>query len=834
MATKGELCFIFSSIFILGFSRAELYYRNFTSELNGPLYPLDPSGLSGRYTDLWSNYTDTDMSFQVWMLSYDATTPRSFFLALVGICNPSKLWDLTKPVVLWKARQTRLVGENATLAFTTDGELKLEEDGDVVWSSNTTNKGVRWLAISDSATIMLLDESESNVIWQSSDEPSDTVLLQRALKPGYKLVSWNTSEDSSDGLYSLVMEKNRLKLLYDSQPYWSFGNITREEDMFAVFCWQPNGVVSLDLRTNFSQIAVAGLVQPESCAIPGSEDQAMQLPINGSQFTSSTFIRLTPDGDVDLYSWNWTGSNWVTYLSFSNHFKCFLPSACGKYRTCNPTLGTCEDTCPESFTKKDEDCQPSFPLQMCEEMEYRFVRKEGTDYFSTNYTDPLNVASEEDCQGLCESNCNCTAAFYSDRACFLVHGDVQSLRTGQYVALLKVAQPRKNSRKHVQAITLGVLIPTVVLLIVSLGWRCRRNKEDDDEGEEESTLQLSLMAGMPRRFSYQELQQVTGNFSDRLGSGGYGSVFKGKLTDGTEVAVKKLEGSNQRSKDFFAEVGILARTHHWNLVKLLGFCAQGPRKRLLVYEYMKNGSLERWIFEDDRKPGSFTWDVRYNIALGTARGLSYLHDDCAERIIHLDLKPENVLVDDGFQPKIADFGLSKLMDRKESQLQLTIARGTPGYVAPECVQEGTVTEKTDVFGYGVLLLEMLTGCKNRNLSSDYLKDFLLVSGQNDSAAAHLHQDEKKRERLKNVAALCVQDDPDLRPSMSNVVQMILGVTELPQMPSRSQLNFFLAYRSKEHLNRSSGSDVSHRSFDKLLDSSMSSTSFAIFSQNSGR
>ncbi|EFJ25568.1 hypothetical protein SELMODRAFT_54460, partial [Selaginella moellendorffii] len=297
-----------------------------------------------------------------------------------------------------------------------------------------------------------------------------------------------------------------------------------------------------------------------------------------------------------------------------------------------------------------------------------------------------------------------------------------------------------------------------------------------------------LMAGMPRRFSYQELQQVTGNFSDRLGSGGYGSVFKGKLTDGTEVAVKKLEGSNQRSKDFFAEVGILARTHHWNLVKLLGFCAQGPRKRLLVYEYMKNGSLERWIFEDDRKPGSFTWDVRYNIALGTARGLSYLHDDCAERIIHLDLKPENVLVDDGFQPKIADFGLSKLMDRKESQLQLTIARGTPGYVAPECVQEGTVTEKTDVFGYGVLLLEMLTGCKNRNLSSDYLKDFFYPSwrvcpGASVSRSLKKSQGkENEKERLKNVAALCVRDDPNLRPSMSKVIQMMEGVTELLQVP----------------------------------------------------
>ncbi|XP_002973195.2 G-type lectin S-receptor-like serine/threonine-protein kinase SD2-5 [Selaginella moellendorffii] len=836
MASKGKLCFIVSSIFILRFAQAEICYSNFTTKINGALYPLDPYGLSGRYAGLWSNYSNIDisqgMSYQVWMLSYNAETPKSFFLALIAIRNPSEYWDLTRPVILWKARQTRLVGENATLQFTADGELKIEEDDDVVWSTKTANRGVRWLCISNRATIMLLDESGSNVIWQSSDEPSDTVLLQRALTPGQKLVSWNTSEDSSDGLYSLVIEKNRLQLLYASQPYWSFGNITSEEDMFAVFCRQNDGIVSLDLRANFSQIETnrddLGLVFSLSCSSRGLRDQVMELPIDGSQLTPSTFIKLKPDGDVVLYSWNWTGTNWIDFFRFSTLFKCFLPSGCGRYRTCNSASGACEETCPDTFARRGEDCQPPYPLETCEDqLEYRFVRREGADYFSTNYSTPVPEASVEACQGRCESNCTCTAAFYNDGSCFLTHGDVQSLRSGKYVALLKVARPRKISKTQLQAITLGVLVPTMFLLIVCLGWHCRRrNKHDDDEGEEESTLQLSLMAGMPRRFSFQELEEVTGKFSNCLGNGGFGSVFKGLLADGTEVAVKKLEGSNQRSKDFFAEVGILARTHHWNLVKLLGFCAQGPRKRLLVYEYMKNGSLEQWIFEDDRIPGNISWKLRFNIAIGTARGLNYLHDDCVERIIHLDLKPENVLLDDGFQPKIADFGLSKLMDRKESELQLTTTRGTPGYVAPECIQEGTVTEKTDVFGFGVLLLEIITGCKNRNLSGDYLKDYLLVSNRNGSAAAHLSEEENEKERLKNVAAMCVRDDPNLRPSMSKVIQMMEGVTELLQVPLESELNFFFASRPKD---QQRASNVSYRSSDKFLNSS---SSFTAFSQSS--
>ncbi|EFJ16806.1 hypothetical protein SELMODRAFT_37851, partial [Selaginella moellendorffii] len=191
----------------------------------------------------------------------------------------------------------------------------------------------------------------------------------------------------------------------------------------------------------------------------------------------------------------------------------------------------------------------------------------------------------------------------------------------------------------------------------------------------------------------------------------YGSVYRGSLEDGNQVAVKKLQGSNQNSRDFYAEVASLARTNHLNLVKFIGFCAEGPRKRLLVYEFVPNGSLEKWIFGDDGGDdsssqqqdgsGGLSWDCKFRIAVGTAQGLCYLHEECADRIIHLDLKPENVLVDIGFVPKIADFGLSKLMNREVTYLQMTSMRGTPGYLAPEYLQVGTITEKSDVFSFGV-------------------------------------------------------------------------------------------------------------------------------------
>ncbi|RHN75166.1 putative protein kinase RLK-Pelle-SD-2b family [Medicago truncatula] len=169
---------------------------------------------------------------------------------------------------------------------------------------------------------------------------------------------------------------------------------------------------------------------------------------------------------------------------------------------------------------------------------------------------------------------------------------------------------------------------------------------------------------MPIRFRYKELEIATNNFSVKLGQGGFGSVYKGVLPDGTQLAVKKLEGNGQGKKEFRAEVSIIGSIHHLNLVRLKGFCADGTH-RLLVYDYMANNSLDKWIFKKKISEFLLDWDTRFSIALGTAKGLAYLHQECDSKIVHCDMKPENVLLDDHFIAKVSDFGLAKLMNREQ-------------------------------------------------------------------------------------------------------------------------------------------------------------------------
>ncbi|XP_056170559.1 G-type lectin S-receptor-like serine/threonine-protein kinase SD2-5 [Syzygium oleosum] len=212
---------------------------------------------------------------------------------------------------------------------------------------------------------------------------------------------------------------------------------------------------------------------------------------------------------------------------------------------------------------------------------------------------------------------------------------------------------------------------------------------------------------MPTGFMYDDLRAITDEFSKKLEEGGFGSVFEGTPGDGTKVAVKRLDGFGQIKKSFLAEVETIGNIHHVNLVRLMGFCAEKSH-RLLIYEYMSNGSLDRWIFHKSSEC-ILDWQQRKKIIHDIVKGLNYLHEDCRQKIVHLDIKPQNILLDGNFNAKIVDFGLSKLIDRDQSQV-VTTMRGTPGYLAPEWLS-AAITEKVDVYSFGVVILEIVCGRK---------------------------------------------------------------------------------------------------------------------------
>ena len=272
---------------------------------------------------------------------------------------------------------------------------------------------------------------------------------------------------------------------------------------------------------------------------------------------------------------------------------------------------------------------------------------------------------------------------------------------------------------------------------------------------------------------------MTENFSKELGAGGFSKVFERTLIDGTKVAVKRLNGFSQIKKSFLAEVETIGSTHHFNSVRLVGFCAEKSH-RLLVYEYMSNGSLDRWVFHKNPEI-LLDWQQRKKIILDIAKGLTYLHEECRQKIVHLDIKPHNILLDENFKAKVSDFGLSKLIDRDQSQVVITM-RGTLGYMAPEWLSS-VITEKVDVYSFGVVLLEILCGRRNLDHSQPekamHLLNFFkkmfeenqlldLVDKYNEDMQLH----GPKVVNMMRVAARCLQNDYTKRPSMSMVVKII--------------------------------------------------------------
>ncbi|XP_062193347.1 LEAF RUST 10 DISEASE-RESISTANCE LOCUS RECEPTOR-LIKE PROTEIN KINASE-like 2.1 [Phragmites australis] len=294
----------------------------------------------------------------------------------------------------------------------------------------------------------------------------------------------------------------------------------------------------------------------------------------------------------------------------------------------------------------------------------------------------------------------------------------------------------------------------------------------------------------PKRYKYSE---VTSFLSNKLGEGGYGTVFKGRLHDGRLVAVKLLHDSKGNGEEFVNEVMSIGRTSHVNIVCLFGFCLEGS-KRALIYEYMSNGSLDKYIYLENPK-GTLGWERLYKIAIGIARGLEYLHHSCNTRIVHFDIKPQNILLDRDFCPKIADFGLAKLCRAKDSKLSMPCARGTIGFIAPEVLSRtfGVVSTKSDVYSYGMMLLEMVGGRKNvksmvEKSSEKYFPDWIydhFVQDDGLQACEITSEVVEIAKRMTLIGLWCIQVSPVHRPTITNVLDMFERIDELDMPPKQN-------------------------------------------------
>ncbi|XP_047331542.1 probable receptor-like protein kinase At5g39030 [Impatiens glandulifera] len=316
----------------------------------------------------------------------------------------------------------------------------------------------------------------------------------------------------------------------------------------------------------------------------------------------------------------------------------------------------------------------------------------------------------------------------------------------------------------------------------------------DEEKLESFIRNHQTMASM--RYTYSEIKRITNSFKERLGEGGYGTVYKGKLLNNNRlVAVKILNKTKGSGEDFVNEVSSISRTSHVNIVNLLGFSLKSG-KRALVYEFMPNGSLDKFIHKDFVRMGK--WEKLRQIATGIARGLEYLHLGCNTRILHFDIKPQNILLDENHCPKISDFGLAKMCAENESIVSMFGARGTIGYIAPEIVSRiiGPVSYKSDVYSYGMLVLEMVGVLKNTNNRNEnmmeassemYFPDWVHKHLEEDNIEDLLQGDMKNEEidiarKMISVGLWCVQMDPSKRPHMSKVVEMLEGTLDAMHNP----------------------------------------------------
>ncbi|CAM8991583.1 unnamed protein product [Rhodiola kirilowii] len=797
------------------------------------LIPLFASQVQGSSSDTISasqhlNTNQTLISpngvFRLGFFSPSPTSNKHYYLGIWYNSIPDKK-------VVWVANRDNPITtpSNASLLLTHSGNLVIFQNLDnLVWSTNQSTPLTNLSAQLSDTGNFVVRAGDGGVIWQSFDHPTDTLLPGMKLGWNFKtnssrfIRSWKSPENPSSGDFSFVLNplgfpeiflRKSDQIIYRSGA-WNGLRFSGVPEM------KTSEILEFIFETNSSEIYYYFTLKKSSVL--------SRLVVNST-------------GMLQRFTWVESSQEWNSYW-FAPKDQCDQYNDCGTYGVCDTNASpVCK--CLEGFEPRN------LQAWNLRDGSDGCVRKTELDCRTDGFVQLPNmklpesstaiVAKEmtiQECEKICALNCNCTA--YADRdisgrgsGCVMWTGELQDMRVfveaGQvlYVKLsasdlvdvngINITSHAGRTKEVIKVI--GIVAGAVVLLccLGTLVW-CKRKalqpkldrkttKKGSSERSQDLLMNENVISSMRDYtsktstdefelplFDFSTMQYATDKFSEenKLGQGGFGCVYKGTLSDGQLVAVKRLaKTSGQGIEEFKNEVRLIARLQHRNLVRLVGCCVEMDEK-MLIYEYLQHRSLDSTLFSPERS-SLLTWEKRYNIICGIARGLLYLHQDSRFRIIHRDLKASNVLLDGELNPKISDFGMARIFSQDQTEANTKRVVGTYGYMSPEYAMDGLFSVKSDVFSFGVLVLEIISGKKNRgfyytdhelnllghawNLWREHRAQELMDPEAGDSYSA------SEVLRCIQVGLLCVQEHADERPIMSAVVVMLSSDSaSLPQ------------------------------------------------------